>query len=774
MKILKHKYHRYFLMAICLVLCLGMITFLVSRYISGLAVDSCFQKLENSTRQLAREIRQNTESDTKLLELTASYIADEDKIDSGESLELLTAAKSGSMMDGAGLILPDGRIFANDEAYLTNLRSISYEEELKKGPHMSKRSADSSDPDRWFLYNFIPLVEDGETKGLLCGIIDLEKQRQQYQEIFQDDTTRFHLIDSTSGDFLIDLSHDELGNALHYAYRKVDDGYSAEQAFDDVAAGRTGRASFYSQTLKEFVYCVYEPVGVNDWVAILGQPKSVAFREASDVRAALYHFAALEFAVFVCYLLVILLWIRKASNEREKEFDRIQYILDIEEILFNAPRDPELIKKALQEVARKHTAEKAVFVRRDRQVNEKVYIWEEDDREMKEYYLEGDFPFLHKKLLQDGYILSFDMKKLTQDAPKEYELLKQIGVENIMMIPVKEPDESLIGSLGVLNMRGRFHSTELLECVMLSFSMTVKNLESYQAIEEMGLKDRLTGLKNRNCFQNAMEYYEKSPDNMLSCIYMDADGLHELNNNYGHDAGDQLLKTVAGEVLSEFGEAESFRVGGDEFVIFCHGYDHKSLEERISKVEKAVAEEGYHISTGVECRSKVPLVCEMVKCAEAKMYEAKQKYHEEKGDEEQLRIRNFKLEEMLMEKRDLEIFRMVLTEKYLGVYIVDLQLDAFRSIYIPDYFAEVAEESGGKFSVSLQSYAQQFVRPEYRDSFLQLLDYNNVEKYLDREEEPVFLYERTDGMRLLLKIYRSPEYSQQRKESIWTFEREDS
>lgn len=49
----------------------------------------------------------------------------------------------------------------------------------------------------------------------------------------------------------------------------------------------------------------------------------------------------------------------------------------------------------------------------------------------------------------------------------------------------------------------------LLECVMLSFSMAIQNIGSFHAIEEMGSRDSLTGLKNRNCYQNDLLNYEK-------------------------------------------------------------------------------------------------------------------------------------------------------------------------------------------------------------------------------------------------------------------------
>ncbi|MFR8336247.1 MAG: hypothetical protein ACLVAW_05830 [Eisenbergiella massiliensis] len=166
-----------------------------------------------------------------------------------------------------------------------------------------------------------------------------------------------------------------------------------------------------------------------------------------------------------------------------------------------------------------------------------------------------------------------------------------------------------------------------------------------------------------------------------------------------------------------------------------------------------------------------PFIYEMVKQAERNMFEAKRCYHEDTGDIQNIRGMNRKLEKTLMEKRDLDVFRSVLSSKYLGVYIVDLKIDTFRYIYIPSYFDAAAEQSGGKFSEAVKIYVETFVLEEYRQPFLKLLDYDNVEKRLNGGEEPELLYRRPDGVEIMLKIYLSPEYGEDCWESIWTFEK---
>ena len=67
------------------------------------------------------------------------------------------------------------------------------------------------------------------------------------------------------------------------------------------------------------------------------------------------------------------------------------------------------------------------------------------------------------------------------------------------------------------------------------------------------------------------ELLHKSEQRTISpaiCVYIDANGLHELNNERGHEAGDLMLRFVAESLMEQFPKGSLCRVGGDEFVVF--------------------------------------------------------------------------------------------------------------------------------------------------------------------------------------------------------------
>lgn len=94
-----------------------------------------------------------------------------------------------------------------------------------------------------------------------------------------------------------------------------------------------------------------------------------------------------------------------------------------------------------------------------------------------------------------------------------------------------------------------------------------KKAEAY--LSWLGKHDVLTGVNNRAHFLEKLNLYMRQGIRPLSVVMVDLDGLKSVNDNFGHDAGDALLRR-AGEVLREAvqgSKCEPARLGGDEFSI---------------------------------------------------------------------------------------------------------------------------------------------------------------------------------------------------------------
>lgn len=143
--------------------------------------------------------------------------------------------------------------------------------------------------------------------------------------------------------------------------------------------------------------------------------------------------------------------------------------------------------------------------------------------------------------------------------------------------------------------------------------------------------DVLTGLNNRNFFERSLPDYPSRCVKSLSCVYVDVDGLHELNNTRGHAAGDSMLQFVAERMKDQFGLEHTYRIGGDEFVAFVPDCPAAALSDRLDVLRKAVEAEGYHISVGCETQDRDTIdMTNIIRDAETAMYAAKKRYYGEK------------------------------------------------------------------------------------------------------------------------------------------------
>ncbi len=125
------------------------------------------------------------------------------------------------------------------------------------------------------------------------------------------------------------------------------------------------------------------------------------------------------------------------------------------------------------------------------------------------------------------------------------------------------------------------------ETVGILTDVTEQVLERRRIEKERDM-DALTGLLNRRGLENKLENLKNNMAETGFCalFMIDADGLKDTNDRYGHAVGDLYLKKI-GEILSGIGSRKKLcaRPGGDEFILFLYGYeDSRSLKEDIAQV----------------------------------------------------------------------------------------------------------------------------------------------------------------------------------------------
>ena len=143
--------------------------------------------------------------------------------------------------------------------------------------------------------------------------------------------------------------------------------------------------------------------------------------------------------------------------------------------------------------------------------------------------------------------------------------------------------------------------------------------------------DVLTHLYTRCKYEHDLKVFQLANYARLTCIYMDAVGLHEINNHLGHEAGDHMLRSIADGIRKYFPDDCAYRIGGDEFVLLCPARQPEELAESLAAFRHTIREMGYEVSVGVSESTDRQTLNETVNRAETAMRHDKMEFYRNNG-----------------------------------------------------------------------------------------------------------------------------------------------
>ncbi len=170
-----------------------------------------------------------------------------------------------------------------------------------------------------------------------------------------------------------------------------------------------------------------------------------------------------------------------------------------------------------------------------------------------------------------------------------------------------------------------------------NISLSLANIKLRDALRSLALHDPLTGLPNRRNFERVMEGFragQADGSTQLSCLMLDVDHFKNLNDRFGHAAGDEVLRELAGVLQEATREPEfAFRYGGEEFGVLLPDLTCEQAAIRAEEIRSRISDlDVQHagkmlgkvtVSVGV---ASVPQHCDLsrlVQTADAAMYRAK-------------------------------------------------------------------------------------------------------------------------------------------------------
>ena len=142
------------------------------------------------------------------------------------------------------------------------------------------------------------------------------------------------------------------------------------------------------------------------------------------------------------------------------------------------------------------------------------------------------------------------------------------------------------------------YESRILSMVSNPVTLAIRNAETYQQMRDLAVKDELTAILNRRAFGTILEREFKRAERYtipLSLILVDIDYFKEINDCYGHLAGDSVLFQLAAVLRKSIRDIDIlFRYAGDEFVILLPGTGHEEVMVAARRIREMV--NGYPFS----------------------------------------------------------------------------------------------------------------------------------------------------------------------------------
>jgi diguanylate cyclase (GGDEF)-like protein/PAS domain S-box-containing protein len=179
------------------------------------------------------------------------------------------------------------------------------------------------------------------------------------------------------------------------------------------------------------------------------------------------------------------------------------------------------------------------------------------------------------------------------------ELAKQHGLRACWSTPIHSHQDRVLGTFAMYYQTT--HEPTATEQQLFAIAtriagIAIERKQAEDRIQYMAHHDPLTGLPNRSLLDDRVAQamlYARRYDRQLTVMFIDLDNFKLINDSLGHNAGDELLKTVAHRMVQNVRSTDTvLRLGGDEFVIVLldQGENASAVSSPLQKIHEAVAQ----------------------------------------------------------------------------------------------------------------------------------------------------------------------------------------
>lgn len=591
--------------------------------------EECFNRLENASETMVQSIKNRVNDDLNYLRLIGKDFSNEDHLPTYEEYkDRLSTFEDVSLFERVDLLMKNNTLYTmHDEVqqiytneFLVLNSTSEYMDRVHTDTLTNKRSVNY----------YVPILQNETVVAYLVGVLQCDTLDDQFYTKILNGKTHNSIIDTTDGQVVMDNQDLNIDNIASDTDFKLL--LPKKNVLKKIHSLKSG--AFASEKNGEKKYFVYKPVGVCNWELLVMVNEEDAFASVLTLKNN-------YMIMVICETLILLLYcgfyitkvrrISKKSNELNEDLNVSNTLIQCVRKLSNDLYKESTIDEILQIICEFYQAERCYVLDLDMD-NKKVNGIFEYGKRHDDIHIENMVRLCleHTDLINQFFEnqKSYYIEDVTHEIPYTspiYASFMQQKIHSIIVVPFMD-HKQIKGVFAVDNPKQNYYQKDFLESLCFFIKTAMEREKEKTKLKNLSYVDSLTYAQNRNHFNEYIEQNRNKELHSLGVIYLDLNGLKEINDKMGHIAGDTLIIT-ASYALQEIFLDNSYRVGGDEFVVIEQDVSELLFFDQYAKLLKRMKELEISVATGCVWKETCPNLSETLQEADQKMYEDKKRYY---------------------------------------------------------------------------------------------------------------------------------------------------
>lgn len=591
--------------------------------------ESCYNRLENASNAIIQSIQNRMQDDLNYLRLIGKDFSNEDHLPTYEEYSSrLSTFEDVSLFERVDLSMQNNTMYtmhkdvqpiqSND--FLTLNADAEYMDQVHTDPLTNKKSVNY----------YVPIKQNDSVVAYLVGVIQCDTLDEQFYTQIYNGRTQNLIIDTTDGQVVMDnqdiLDYDTFStNGCKLLSPKKD-------VIKQIHALKSGVVKFEKDGIKK--YLCYKPIEVFNWELIVIVDEDVAFASALTLKKNYMLMVICEILILLLYCGFYITKVRrmsKKSNELTEDLNVSNTLIQCVRKLSDDIYKDSSIDDILQIICEFYQAERCYVLDLDMDNKKANGIYEYGKRH-DDIHIENMVRLCleHMDLVNQFFEnqKSYYIEDVTREIPSTspiYSSFIQQKIQSIIVVPFMD-NQKIKGVFAVDNPKQNYYQKDFLESLCFFIKTAMAREKEKTRLKNLSYVDSLTYAQNRNHFNEYIEQNRNKELHSLGVIYLDLNGLKEINDKMGHIAGDTLIIT-ASYALQEIFLDNSYRVGGDEFVVIEQDVSELLFFDQYAKLLKRMKELEISVATGCVWKETCSNLSETLQEADLKMYEDKKRYY---------------------------------------------------------------------------------------------------------------------------------------------------